>query len=230
MLVFSGAFSQILINRFSPKSNKICKNNIIEFSGFLVISVVIMVINFIIIYLKTGITINSVESFTKLLASNQFLLKYIVLTVIVTCLFSFIFHYIDKIVITYIINVFNKIANKPIESNSRTIWESIFEQFEFIDLCNNPPVISIEKDGVLLTRGFLRKWSAPNIDDNELVINYSTEIEEYFEYDKNKPNDKKIFYKIIMEYCFFETGVVVKFYDMSKYNKYIKSKKLIKGG
>lgn len=223
LFIFPGAFSQILNNRFSPKSNKIHKNSIIEFSEILATSMIIMIINFIIIYLKTGFMIDSVKLFTELLMVNKFLIKYVVLTTIVTCLFTFIFNYINKIIINYMINKFNKKMNKPTESNSSTIWESIFEHYEFIDLYNNPPVISIEKDGVLLTRGFLRKWTGPNVDCNELVVNHSVEIEAYFESDKNKPDNEKIFYKIVMEYCFFETGTVIKFYDMTKYNDYVNS-------
>lgn len=223
LFVFPGAFSQILNNRFSPKRSRIHKTNIVEFSEILASSTVIMAISFFVIYLYDGTVINSVYTFTALMEKNNFLIKYIVLNIFITCVFTFCFHYLNKIVVTKCINWFNKKMNKPQESGNESIWEDVFEKFEYIDLRKNPPVLSIEKDGNVLSRGFLRKWPAPNTDCNEIVLVHCAEIEGYFEDDKNKPINEKVFYKTVIEYCFFDTGITIKFYDMTKYNQIISS-------
>lgn len=221
LFIFPGALVQILYNRFSPKANKIKKTSIVEFSEILVASTTIMAINLFIIYVKTKVAIISVGAFSTHLKSDEFVLKYILLTFMVTCIFAFLFHYFNKKIVTYAINIFNKSANKAHESSNTTIWEDIFEGFEFINLNEDTPVISIEKDGALLTRGFLRKWPAANTDCNELVTNYNTEINNYFKNDEHLSDNEKIFNKVVMEYCFIETGVVIKFYDMEKYNAHV---------
>ena len=83
--------------------------------------------------------------------------------------------------------------------------------------------MTIEKDGEIITQGTLKSHSPPNFNNKELLLCYTNDIKEILEDDKLKSEDKMLFDEIDMEYFNFETGILVKIYDMSKYNNYIES-------
>lgn len=218
LFIFPGAFSQVLINIFWPRYGKIQKSSIVEFAEVVSFSSFIAVLNFIFIYVKQDIY--SVEDIISLFYKSNFIIKYAIITIIETWSLTWLMRKKGRTLLMNIINFFNKKNGKANEDESLSLWEKIFEEYEYIDLKNNPPVISIEKDGQILSRGFLNSWPAPNTECNELILIYSAKIEEYFKSDESKPITEKIFYNIQFEYILLREGIVIKFYNMDRYNSY----------
>ena len=86
-----------------------------------------------------------------------------------------------------------------------------------MDIPNNSIVVAIEKDGTLISRGLIAEYPAPQTDCNDIVLQYCSAIEKIFTEDEMKPEDEKIFNIIDLEYCDFEKGVTIKFYNMEAY-------------
>ena len=122
---------------------------------------------------------------------SDFLIRYILLTFVVTALFTYGHFYFDRVLVSKGINFYNKLLGLPEETANRTLWEDVFESDEFLDLNKASIVMSIEKDGVILSRGMLREFPSPNSDCDELILVNCAEIEQYFEYDKTvEPQDR----------------------------------------
>ena len=122
--------------------------------------------------------------------------------------------------ILYISNIIRDKNNLPTETKFTTIWDEIFEN-KAINLTD--VYISIEKDGNIITQGVLKSYSPPNFKNKELKLCYTNDIKKILEEDKSKNESEMLFDEISMEYFNFETGILVKFYDMSKYNNYVES-------
>ncbi len=223
LFIFPGAFSQVLINVFWPRYNKIQKSSMIEFAEVVSFSSFIAILNFMCISIFLYITkqnIYLVNDIISLFCKNIFIIIYSIITIIETCLVTWFIRKKGRLLSVKIVNKFNEKNGKANENGTLSLWEKIFEEYEYIDLKNNPPVISIEKDGQILSRGFLNSWPAPHTECNELILVWSAEIEEYFKSDENKPISEKIFYNIKFEYILLSEGIVIKFYNMDRYNNY----------
>lgn len=210
LFIFPGAFSKVLYNRFCPKSNKIQKTHYTELSEILVSSVVILLLNMI--------TIVCLNRFGKVPTTViGTLIGYILITLINTALFSFVFYFLNKYAILFMINKYNKWSGKAEEAPNQTVWETVFESKKYVDIPNNPIVVAIEKDGTLISRGLIAEYPAPQTDCNDIVLQHCSAIEKIFTEDARKPEDEKIFNMIDLEYCDFEKGVTIKFYNMEAY-------------
>ena len=191
-----------------------------EMAEIIVTSSVVYLLNVSIIALvnKSNIGFNVTGSFV----SMTFLIKYIILTLLTTILFTCINHFIIRKYINKLCNFYNSKTNRNQELLFPTVWENIFEDNQFVDLVNTHQVVSIEKSGKMISCGYIQVYPAPQTSCNEIALSFSKEIYEYFESDKEETSDeKKIFNKTILEYYNLEYDVLIKFYDMSKYNEFL---------
>lgn len=226
LFILPGAFSKILRRRFSPVHISVERNksSLIETSEIVVVSFVIFCLNNLFItgcrYIRG--TPNEFSIINNLTNTN-FLMQYIILTMIVTALFTFIYYYLDKYIIKKMINSFNIAIGRPQETENRTIWEDIFEGTRFLNTQKGFIVMSIEKDGQILSRGMLRAFPSPDSECDELILCNCAEIEAFFESDEGKEPENKIFWKTDFEYTILSKGITMKFYNLDKYQQYEKN-------
>lgn len=226
LFILPGAFSKILRRRFSPIHISVERNksSLIETSEIVVISFVIFCLNNLFLKgsrIAKGLTdeFNIIDN----LSNMDFLIGYILLTMVVTALFTFGYFYFDKYILIEIVNFFNKIVGHPPETKNRTLWEDVFESKNFIDTKKGFIVMSIEKDGQVLSRGMLREYPEPGSECDELILINCAEIEAYFDSDEGKDPEEKIFWKTDLEYTILSKGITMKFYNLDKYRDYEKN-------
>ena len=226
LFILPGAFSKILRRRFSPIHLSVERNksSLIETSEIVVVSFVIFCLNNLLIK-GCGHVRNITDDFSIInnLSNADFLMQYILLTMVVTALFTFGYFYFDKNALKKMINLYNKAVGRPVETENRTIWEDIFEGTEFLDIQKGSIVLSVEIDGQILSRGMLREFPAPDSECDELILCNCAEIERYFEVDEGKEPEDKIFWQTDFEYTILSKGITMKFYNLEKYREYEKT-------
>ena len=97
--IFPGAFSQVLINVFWPRYNKVQKSSMIEFAEVVSFSAFIAILNFICISILLYITkqdIYLVKDIISLFYKNIFIIIYSIITVIETCLVTWFIRKKDR--------------------------------------------------------------------------------------------------------------------------------------
>lgn len=185
----------------------------------LILSIVVMLANIICIKIFfRNIEIDTITSLQDKLGQINFLMKYLILTFLMCLIIAFLDEYVFSRISLYLHNKHRKINKLPKECNSVTIWDEIFENKD-IDLTD--VYISIEKDGEVISQGTIKLYSPPNFESKELLLVYTNDIKDILAEDETKIEEEKLFNEIQMEYYNFEAGVLVKFYDMSKYNEAI---------
>ena len=208
-------------------TNRIFQKTIIEdYSDFdktvkyIILSIETMIINIIFISKVCKNTdLKTVTQLQEKLGEIEFLIKYLGLTILVCGILIFLNELLKRGIL-YISNIIRDKNNLPTETKFTTIWDEIFEN-KAINLTD--VYISIEKDGNIITQGVLKSYSPPNFKNKELKLCYTNDIKKILEEDKSKNESEMLFDEISMEYFNFETGTLVKFYDMSKYNNYVES-------
>ncbi len=208
-------------------TNRIFQKTIIEdYSDFdktvkyIILSIETMIINIIFISKVCKNTdLKTVTQLQEKLGEIEFLIKYLGLTILVCGILIFLNELLKRGIL-YISNIIRDKNNLPTETKFTTIWDEIFEN-KAINLTD--VYISIEKDGNIITQGVLKSYSPPNFKNKELKLCYTNDIKKILEEDKSKNESEMLFDEISMEYFNFETGILVKFYDMSKYNNYVES-------
>lgn len=220
LFILPGAFSKVLLYKFAPKKHNDCdgKTATMELSEVIVFSALIFVINMIIMWIHNG-GFSAVNIISKM-QNEAFLLRYIVLTMMVTTICTGLQHFGVSLLFNKCINLYNGVRLKPQELKFPTIWENIFESKQILDLAGQDCVVAIEKSGVVISSGKLQYYPAPHTKCNELGLIYCAEIEAYFERDRKCTKDEyKIFHETILEYYNMEYDVLIKFYDMQKFNE-----------
>lgn len=208
-------------------TNRIFQKTIIEdYSDFdktvkyIILSIETMIINIIFISKVCKNTdLKTVTQLQEKLGEIEFLIKYLGLTILVCGILIFLNELLKRGIL-YISNIIRDKNNLPTETKFTTIWDEIFEN-KAINLTD--VYISIEKDGNIITQGVLKSYSPPNFKNKELKLCYTNDIKKILEENKSKNESEMLFDEISMEYFNFETGILVKFYDMSKYNNYVES-------
>ena len=117
------------------------------------------------------------------------------------------------------INFVYKLQNKNItEVDTKTAWEFIFDSANInpSDCC-----IEVVKNDTVITRGYLKAFSDVKSKNKELILEATNQVNEYFESEKKKPVDKKVFNEIDFEYYNLDNDVLLRFYNMSKLNAYL---------
>ena len=225
LFILPGAFSKILRRRFSPVKLSIEQNkgNLIQTSEIVVISFLIFCLNCLVIkgyrYIRD---VSGQFSVIENLSRTDFLIKYILLTFVITALFTCGYFYFDKCVLSKIINLTNKWMGRPQETEKHTLWEEVFETNQFEVFQEDNIIIGVEKDGKEIAFGVLDKYPSPSTECDDIILKYGSILKEYMEEDKYKPIQEKRIGRVDFEYVIFSKGITLKFYNNENYKKYLK--------
>lgn len=222
LFILPGAFSKILKKRFAPTHISIDRNKsaLMETSEIVVVSSVIYLINkrVIDLYRKNIDAQEAVELFGSI-SKADFLTKYVLLTLAVTILFTIIFHYFNKKVLTWFVNRWNVFNGHSPESEYQTIWENVFESknyFDFDGKDKNGVIMSITKDGTVLSSGYIREIPAPCTECDDIVLEKNKAVDDFL---SQNPAPITRF-----EYTVLSQGVTLKVYNYEDFAKYIKAR------
>ena len=223
MFLFPGGFIKLLLDKFAPKRDK-KYTSLMEASLLLSFSFLVVVVNFIILMIAyrlppdliitetIGATIFSIEDF-------GFIFSYVLLSFITCPLIAFAWHYFNKYPILLAVNKYNQKTGKLQETHGDNVFDSIFNHNALRINFYNKPVVSVEKNHKVLVRGRLLMFSGDGTENREIVVNEAEITERYFERDSK--SETKIFEETIAQYCDLENGLVVRIYEMSKFNDYV---------
>ena len=203
MFSYPGFLTYILYKRFTPRYRIEEKSK--DAINIFMYSVFIFIINLYILKLL-DYDYEKIQDLLKAFSEVEYLQKYVLISAGVTLFFSVIWFLINQYLLLWLVNLYNKVFNKPKNVKTETMWEHIFED---TDITNR--VVAIYKDGKLLKRGVIEGWTPPQIDLKEFIISYSTIIDEYF--------DKDYFKDVDFSYVDPQTSLVIDFYNMDKYNQ-----------
>lgn len=220
LFIFPGAFSKLLQEKFFPQQRYRSSDHTgwVEISEMIVFSMVVLLSG---LFARTFLLAHDfdVTEYVDSFSNTSFLITYISFSFLASIIYTFLFHLLNKYVIMVVINKLNQWKGRPAEGLYQTVWEELFETDGYIR--KNNIVVSVEKDGHILSRGLLESYSPPQSPNNEILLKHCCEIEAYFEDDKTLPKESKIFGKTKAEYCNLQNGYVLKFYDMEKYHAYL---------
>ncbi|TYR82134.1 hypothetical protein FZC66_00615 [Priestia megaterium] len=109
----------------------------------------------------------------------------------------------------------------PVETKFSSIWDEVFEN------PNNPitddQIIIIEKDGEILTQGYIKSYSPPHLNRREFLLEETSAVKAFLESDKELPEDEKLLNVVKKEYYDTHTGINIKFLDTTKLIRYIQN-------
>lgn len=179
-----------------------------------VYSSLIMILNMITFDKFLNIKIKTFGELIKRLSNIDFYFKYIVVTFFTCIIFVFFKKYIWESLILFLINKWRKFNNLSVETKFSTVWEEIFDNPEkpIMD-----KIISIEKDGNIITSGVLERYSTYNGKHREFLLIETNETREYLNDTKN------LLSKIDMEYYDQDSGHLIKFYNTDELYEYLRS-------
>ena len=225
MFLFPGGFIKLLLDKFAPRKDK-KHTNLMEASLLLSYSFLVLVVNFIVLIVAdrfcidlinteaVGATLFEIEDF-------GFIFSYVLLSFFTCPIIALTWHFFNKLLVHRAVNKYNKKTGRLHETYGDNVFESIFNHDAFKINFNSKPVVSIEKDHHVLVRGRLHMFSGDGAENREIVVNDAEMIEQYFERDSLLDSENKIFKETIAQYCDIENGLVIKIYDMSKFNDYV---------
>lgn len=178
----------------------------------IIYSSLILILNVTVMKNIFKVKINTFYELIQKLSNLEFFNKYLLLSFATCFIFVFVKVYIwDKLVL-FFINIWRKLRNLPSETKFNTVWEEVFENPE------NPimdKIISIEKDGVVISKGVLEKFNSHNGKNREFLLIETEETKEFLEDPEN------LLDKIDMEYYDQDSGHLIKFYNTEKLYKYL---------
>ncbi|KON86619.1 hypothetical protein AF332_07170 [Sporosarcina globispora] len=119
-------------------------------------------------------------------------------------------------------NKFRSKNNMPLETNFSSVWDELFENPK--SPIKDDEIILIEKDGVLISQGYIKRYSPPHLSRREFLLEQSSEVKAFLDSDeKCESEDEKLLNVVKMEYYDTQTGITVKFLDTTKLVNYIES-------
>lgn len=213
IFIFPGFFIEILYRRFIPKS---ADNDVSEYNKItkaFLFSLAVVILNLVIIKYFFSININSLTQLQERILGLTFLIKYTMLTVLSSVVIAYLWSCHVVSIIRRLFNWYRGKKNLPEETKYPAVWDEIFENPK-IDLKNR--VVMIEKDGNLISCGFLESFSPANKENKDIALTYSNYIKEYIEKDKELAPGEKILEIVAYEYYDFSTGNLIKIYDSEK--------------
>lgn len=213
MFLYPGLFISVLNNKFIPSSQT--KTKYTETVHNFIFSVVVFLGTLIIIQngfkhlFKVKENYYSINCIKLEFSNIKFLIIYITIATLLSVIVAILWYLIDKHILLHAINKWNKMHNKPPNTKYRTVWETIFEN---PDIKVIGRVVSIEIGDKFIV-GTINGWTPPDVHNKELYIMHSTKIQKYF--------DEKYFDDIEFQYIDLDKNMVIKFYNMDKYNQYV---------
>lgn len=155
-------------------------------------------------------------SFLQSYTGYSFYLCYALVNLI-SCIAAVFLNFLVKKIFLKIKNILNTHNNRPEETKFQSAWAMAFESNEVIDI-NRNPAIAIFKSGELITAGIVRSFPSPTHPDRDFLLHSTDRFKEIFEEDKDKPVNERIFPCSAAEYYDAGTDLLIKFYDLEKYD------------
>lgn len=138
----------------------------------------------------------------------DFFIKYVFLTFCICCIYTCIIKRFIKFSRLFVVNEINGESN--VETPFPTIWDSIFNDYSY-DFYEK--VITIEKEGQLISCGYVEELPRINAETKELKLVDTKKVQKYM----NQVKFKEHYIDIIeFEYFDFETGTLIKCYRLVK--------------
>lgn len=219
LFAVGGAFYNYFSKRYFQRYRK-PKSDYEMTIQLMISSIFILFINIAVLKIFFKINISSLNELISNLGSISFFMKYFILTITTSFISVFLFEKGFMPLQLYGINKIKSGENIPVETKYTTVWEDVFENKDDpIDWA----VVTIEKDGNLITQGILSNWSAPNAEKNELLLENKTLVADVIKKDINSPPDEKILYIVKKEYFDFQTGTLITFYENEKFKTYVET-------
>jgi hypothetical protein len=127
--------------------------------------------------------------------------------------------HIIEILFLGISNFYRNRKNMPIETKFSSVWDEVFENPEMP--ITEDQIIIIEKDGEILTQGYIKRYSPPHLNRREFLLEETSTVKAFLESDKELPKDEKLLNVAKMEYYDTQTGINIKFLDTTKLAQYL---------
>lgn len=184
----------------------------------LILSMVSVVVSILILNILKIDNIKSLKELSKKIGDFDFIFKYIAIVLISIPITELIYKCYRKLMLKFI-NFVYRLQNKSVtEADKKTGWEFIFDSANInpSDCC-----IEVVKNDTIITRGYLSAFSDAKSKNKEIILEATNQLNEYFEAEKNKPADKRIFNEIDFEYYNLDNDVLLRFYNMDKLNAYL---------
>lgn len=206
-----------LDNRMFSRANN-NEHEIEKIINALILSMVSVVVSILILNIFKIDNIKSLKELSEKIGEFNFIFKYIAIVLVSIPITELIYKCYRKLMLKFI-NFVYKLQNKNItEVDTKTAWEFIFDSANInpSDCC-----IEVVKNDTVITRGYLKAFSDVKSKNKELILTATNQVNEYFESEKKKPADKKVFNEIDFEYYNLDNDVLLRFYNMSKLNAYL---------
>ncbi len=147
----------------------------------------------------------------------NFMVKYFLVNIAMSVVVLFGWYTLGQWLIRKIENAVNKYKDRPEELKFSDVWSNVFETEEYIN--PNDFVVSIEKNGSVITAGVVMIYSSPSQEKKEFLLTDTDLIRQIFEDDKNISLEYRVFPQALYEYYDIERDILIKLYDTEKYNK-----------
>ena len=186
----------------------------------LILSVTSALVSIAIVYMLNMLNIENIKSIKDLarqIGNFDFIFKYIVIVIFSIAITEIIYICYRKLIL-YLINKIHKAKKETtVELKSKSVWEYITNI-----VVENPDKYCVEiiKNGNVLSRGYLDCYSPTGAKKKELTLVATNNFDDYFEADKNKESNKRLFKEIEFEYYDIDNDVLLKFYNLDKLNAY----------
>lgn len=214
IVLVPGAMVKNIINERIPGPRRV-KSQIEEIVEYLEYGVIVLLLSLAVCYIDEA-HFSTLSQFLTYLGSTDFLLKYLVLTWVITVLVG---NFLSmKSVTTARLRLANWIRKQEGRcgiSEYNTVYDEIFFNREWkID----HQVVEIKKGRDTVTRGVIISYPQPESGVKEIALGSINEIENIFLLDQEKsdPNEK-IFGSILHTYYDVDSDVLYVFFDSAKY-------------
>ena len=147
----------------------------------------------------------------------DFIIRYFITNMIASISVIAIWNLLLKRLLLIAYNQINKLFHRPEVKAFGDVWTNLFETKELVDV--NNCAIKIEKGGELITAGLISMYQAPNEDEKEIAVYNTDFVKEIFDEDSKKEYSERIFKQPICEYYNIEKDILIKFYDLDKYDE-----------
>lgn len=128
--------------------------------------------------------------------------------------------YVTQKMFLDISNTFRNKKKMPVETKFSSVWDEIFENEE--NPITQDEIVLIEKDGALITQGYLESYSPPHLSKREFKLVETSQVKRFLESDKNAENEaEKLLNVVKFEYYDTQSGIVIKFIDTQKLITYL---------
>lgn len=126
---------------------------------------------------------------------------------------------ISKKVSLSISNAHRRKNTLTMETEFSSVWDEIFENPK---ICLDDQIIVVEKEGKIITQGYIKSYSPPHLNKRELLLEESEGVKRYLDRDSESSFEEKLL-SVKMEYFDSSTGFTIKFMDSTKLNTYLEN-------